>query len=266
MLLYAYCMIMNDISSDSSAFLNVKKLIACLIFFLITLDYFTLSFNSNSSLIWIFEDNEYIAFRNILHFSLNSIFNSFCKFCIKDRFLIKRDLVNLYVWNTSFSSKLFKKLIQNWFLISFIASWYEFRICTIFAHASSFLHLFQIRFFDNNVFCISMSSLFHQNFDFAHIRCLNTNNFTVFLMYSVKYMTFASKLMILCILTIILSFDFCKCSLKSFQLTFCKLYDAFNEFSTHFIFFVTIVNRITLWLNSVFTFLFISKTITTHAS
>ena len=186
MLLYAHCMITNDISSDSSAFLNVKMLIACLIFSSITFDHCILSFNSNSSLIWIFEDDEYIAFRNVSHFSLNSIFNSFCKFYIEGSFLIKRDLVNLYVWNTSFSSTLFKKLVQNWFLISFIASWYEFHICTISAHTSSFLHLFQIRFFDNNVFCISMSSLFHQSFDFAHIRCLNMNNFAVFLMHSVK--------------------------------------------------------------------------------
>ncbi len=70
--------------------------------------------------------------------------------------------MNLYVWNTSFSSMLFKKLIQNWFLISFIASWYEFCICTIFAHASSFLHLFQICFFDNSIFHISMSLLSQQ--------------------------------------------------------------------------------------------------------
>ncbi len=55
-------------------------------------------------------------------------------------------------------------------------------------------------------------------------------------------MTFAFKLMILCILTIILSFVFCKYSSKSFQLTFCRLYDAFNEFSINFTFFVTIVN------------------------
>ena len=151
-----------------------------------TLDHCILSFDSNSSLIWIFKDDEYIAFRNVLHFSLNSVFNSFCKFCIKNSFSIKHDLVNLYVWNTFFSSMLFKKLIQNWFLISFIASWYEFHICTISVHASSFLHLFQIHFFDNSVFCISMSSLFHQNFDFAHIFCLNTNNFTVFLMHFIK--------------------------------------------------------------------------------
>ena len=88
--------------------------------------------------------------------------------------------MNLYVWNTSFSSTLFKKLIQNWFLISFIASWYEFHICIISAHASSFLHLFQICFFDNSIFCISMSSLFHQSFDFTHIRCLNTNRTELF--------------------------------------------------------------------------------------
>jgi len=105
---------------------------------------------------------------------------------VTNSFLIKRDLVNLYVWNTFFSLTLFKKLIQNWFLISFIASWYKFHICTISAHASSFLHLFQICFFDDNVFCISMNSLFYQSFDFAHIHCLNTNNFTVFLMHSVK--------------------------------------------------------------------------------
>ncbi len=179
-------MIANDISSDSSAFLNAEKLIACLIFSSITLDHCILSFDSNSSLIWIFEDDEYIAFRNASHFSLNSIFNSFCEFCIEGSFSIRRDLVNLYAWNTSFSSTLFKKLVQNWFLISFIASWYEFHICTIFVYASSFLHLFQVCFFDNNVFCISMNSLFHQDFDFAHIRCLNTNNFTVFLMHSVK--------------------------------------------------------------------------------
>ncbi len=186
MLLYARCMIANDISSDSNAFLSAEKLIACLIFPSITLDHCILSFNSNSSLIWIFEDDEYIAFRNVLHFSLNLIFNSFCEFCIESSFSIRRDLVNLYVWNTFFSLTLFKKVVQNWFLISFIASWYEFRICTISAHASSFLHLFQVRFFDNSVFHISMSSLFHQSFDFAHIRCLNTNNFTVFLMHSVK--------------------------------------------------------------------------------
>ncbi len=179
-------MIANDISSGLNAFLSAEKLIACLIFPSITLDHCILSFDSNSSLIWIFDDDEYIAFRNASHFSLNSIFNSFYEFCIENSFSIRRDLVNLYVWNTSFSSMLFKKLIQNWFLISFIASWYEFHICTISAHASSFLHLFQIRFFDDSVFCISMSSLFHQNFDFAHIRCLNTNNFTVFLMHSVK--------------------------------------------------------------------------------
>ena len=179
-------MITNDISSGSSAFLSAEKLIAYLIFPLITLDHCILSFNSNSSLFWIFKDDEYIAFRNVLHFLLNLIFNSFCKFCIKNSFLIKHDLVNLYVWNTSFSSTLFKKLIQNWFLISFIASWYEFRVCTISAYASSFLHLFQIRFFDNNIFHLSMNSLFQQNLDFAHIRCLNTNNFTVFLMHSVK--------------------------------------------------------------------------------
>ncbi len=183
MLLYVCCMIVNDISSDSNAFLSAEKLIACLIFSSITLDHCILSFNNNSSLIWIFEDDEYIAFRNVLHFSLNSIFNSFCEFCIEDSFSIRRDLVNLYVWNTSFSLTLFKKLIQNWFLISFIASWYEFCICTIFAYASSFLHLFHVRFFDDSIL---MSSLFHQSFDFAHIRCLNTNNFTVFLMHSVK--------------------------------------------------------------------------------
>jgi len=112
-------------------------------------------------------------------------------------------------------------------------------------HASSFLHLFQIRFFDDSVFRISISFLFHQSFDFAHIRCLNMNNFTVFLMHLIKQMTFASKLVILCILTIILSFVFCKCSSKSFQLTFCRLYDAFSEFSINFTFFVTIVNKIT---------------------
>ncbi len=179
-------MIANDISFNSSAFLSAEKLIACLIFSSITLDHCILLFNSNSSLIWIFKDDEYIAFRNVLHFSLNSIFNSFCKFCIKNSFSIRYDLVNLYVWNTSFSLTLFKKLIQNWFLINFIASWYEFCICTISAHALSFLHLFQIYFFDDSVFCILMSSLFHQSFDFAHIRCLNTNNFTVFLMHSVK--------------------------------------------------------------------------------
>ena len=78
---------------------------------------------------------------------------------VTNSFLIKRDLVNLYVWNTFFSLTLFKKLIQNWFLISFIASWYKFHICTISAHASSFLHLFQICFFDDNVFCISMNSV-----------------------------------------------------------------------------------------------------------
>ncbi len=179
-------MIANDISSDSNAFLSAEKLIAYLIFPSITLDHCILSFDSNSSLIWIFEDDEYIAFRNVLHFSLNLIFNSFCKFCIENSFSIKRDLVDLYVWNTSFSSTLFKKLIQNWFLISFIASWYEFHICTIFAYASSFLHLFQICFFDNSIFYLSMSSLFHQSFNFAHIRCLNMNNFTVFLMHSIK--------------------------------------------------------------------------------
>ena len=81
--------------------------------------------------------------------------------------------MNLYVWNTSFSSMLFKKLIQNWFLINFNASWYEFRVCTIFAYASSLLHLFQIHFFDNSIFHLSMNSLFHQSFDFAHIHCLN---------------------------------------------------------------------------------------------
>ena len=179
-------MIANNILSDSNAFLNAEKLIVCLIFSLITLDYCILSFNSNSSLIWIFNDDKYIAFRNVSHFSLNSIFNSFCEFCIKSSFSIRRDLVNLYVWNTSFSSTLFKKLIQNCFLINFIASWYKLHICTIFAYASSFLHLFQIHFLDNNVFCISMNSLFHQSFDFAHIRCLNMNNFTVFLMHSIK--------------------------------------------------------------------------------
>ncbi len=186
MLLYAHCMIANNISSDSNAFLSAEKLIACLIFSLIILDYCILSFDSNSLLIEIFENNEYIAFRNVLHFSLNSIFNSFCKFCIKDSFSIKRDLVNLYVWNTFFSSTLFKKLIQNWFLINFITSWYKFHICTIFAHVSSFLHLFQIRFFDDSIFCILINSLFHQNFDLTHICCLNTNNFTVFLMHSIK--------------------------------------------------------------------------------
>ncbi len=102
MLLYAHCMIANDISSDSNAFLSAEKLIACLIFSSITLDHCILSFNSNSSLIWIFEDDEYIAFRNVLHFSLNSIFNSFCKFCIENSFSIKHDLMNLYVWNTFF--------------------------------------------------------------------------------------------------------------------------------------------------------------------
>ena len=111
--LYAHCMIANDISSDSSAFLNAEKLIACLIFPSITLDHCILSFNSNSFLIWIFKSDEYIAFRNVLHFSLNLIFNSFYKFCIESSFSIKRDLVNLYIWNTSFSSTLFKKLIQN---------------------------------------------------------------------------------------------------------------------------------------------------------
>ena len=80
-------MITNDISSDLNAFLNVEKLIACLIFPLITLDHCILSFDSNSSLIWIFEDDEYIAFRNASHFSLNLIFNSFCKFCIESSFL-----------------------------------------------------------------------------------------------------------------------------------------------------------------------------------
>ncbi len=186
MLLYARCMIANDIPSGSSAFLSAEKLIACLISPSITLDHCILSFDSNSSLIWIFEDDEYIAFRNASHFSLNSVFNSFCEFCIEDSFSIRRDLVNLYVWNTSFPSTLFKKLVQNWFLISFIASWYEFRICTIFAYASSFLHLFQVRFFDDSAFRISMSSPFHQDFDFAHIRCLDTNNFTALLMHSVK--------------------------------------------------------------------------------
>ncbi len=179
-------MIANDISSDLNAFLSAEKLIAYLIFSSITLDHCILSFDSNSSLVWIFEDDEYIAFRNASHFSLNSIFNSFCEFCIEDSFSIRHDLVNLYVWNTSFPSALFKKLVQNWFLISFIASWYEFRVCTISAHASSLLHLFQIRFFDDSVFRLSMSSLFHQGFVFAHIRYLNTNNFTVFLMHSVK--------------------------------------------------------------------------------
>ncbi len=131
MLLYARCMIANDISSDSNAFLSAEKLIACLIFSLITLDHCILSFDSNSSLIWIFEDDEYIAFRNVLHFSLNSIFNSFCKFCIESNFSIKRDLVNLYVWNTYFSSTLFKELIQNWFLISFIAIDNEIHLYTM---------------------------------------------------------------------------------------------------------------------------------------
>ena len=68
----------------------------------------TLFFDSKSSLILIFEDDEYIAFRNVLHFSLNLIFNSFCKFCIKDSFLIRRDLMNFYAW--SFSFVLFKKV------------------------------------------------------------------------------------------------------------------------------------------------------------
>ena len=146
-----------------------------LLLLLLTLDHCILLFNNNSSLIWIFKNDEYIAFRNVSHFSLNSIFNSFCKFCIKSNFSIKCNLINLYVWNTSFSLMLFKKLIQNWFLISFIASWYEFHICTIFAHALSLLHLFQICFFDNSVFHLLMSSLFHQSFDFAHIHCLNMN-------------------------------------------------------------------------------------------
>ncbi len=44
-------MIVNDISFDLNAFLNAEKLIACLIFSLITLDHCILSFNSNSSLI-----------------------------------------------------------------------------------------------------------------------------------------------------------------------------------------------------------------------
>ncbi len=44
-------MIANDISSDLNAFLNVKKLIACLISSLIILDHCILLFNSNSSLI-----------------------------------------------------------------------------------------------------------------------------------------------------------------------------------------------------------------------
>ncbi len=90
-------MIANDILSDLNAFLNAEKLIAYLIFPLITLDHCILSFNSNSSLICIFKDDEYIAFRNVLHFSLNSVFNSFCKFCIESSFSIRRDLVNLYV-------------------------------------------------------------------------------------------------------------------------------------------------------------------------
>ncbi len=51
MLLYARCMIANDISSDSSAFLSAEKLIACLIFSSITLDHCILSFDSNSLLI-----------------------------------------------------------------------------------------------------------------------------------------------------------------------------------------------------------------------
>jgi len=51
MLLYARCMITNDISSDLSAFLSAEKLIACLIFSLITLDHCILSFDSNSFLI-----------------------------------------------------------------------------------------------------------------------------------------------------------------------------------------------------------------------
>ena len=97
MLLYARCMITNDILSDLNAFLSAEKLIACLIFPSITLDHCILSFNSSSLLILIFENDEYIAFRKVLHFSLNSIFNSFCKFCIKNSFLIKHDLVKLYV-------------------------------------------------------------------------------------------------------------------------------------------------------------------------
>ncbi len=41
-------MITNDISSDLSAFLSAEKLIACLIFPLITLDHCILSFDSNA--------------------------------------------------------------------------------------------------------------------------------------------------------------------------------------------------------------------------
>ncbi len=47
MLLYARCMITNDISSDSNAFLSAEKLITCLIFSSITLDHCILSFDSN---------------------------------------------------------------------------------------------------------------------------------------------------------------------------------------------------------------------------
>ena len=179
-------MIANDISSDSSAFLSAEELIACLIFLSIILDHCILSFDTKFLLIWTFKDDKYIAFKNVLHFSLNSVFNFFCAFCIESSFLISHDLMNLYVWNTFFSSTLFRKLIQNWFLINFIASWYEFYICIISVHASSVLHLFQNRFFDDSAFCISMSSSFHQSFDFAHIRCLNTNNFTALLMHLIK--------------------------------------------------------------------------------
>ncbi len=97
MLLYARCMITNDISSDSNAFLSAEKLIACLIFSLITFNHCMLTFNSNSSLIWIFKDNKYIAFKNVLHFLLNSIFNSFCKFCIKNSFSIWK-IYTLFYW------------------------------------------------------------------------------------------------------------------------------------------------------------------------
>ncbi len=154
-------MIANDISSDLNVFLSAEKLIACLIFLSIILDHCILSFNSKFSLIWTFKDDEYIAFKNVLHFSLNSVFNFFYAFCIKDSFSINHDLMNLYVWNTFFSLTLFRKLIQNWFLINFIASWYEFCIHIISVHASSVLHLFQIRFLDDSAFRISMSSLFH---------------------------------------------------------------------------------------------------------
>jgi hypothetical protein len=124
--LYVFWTIRNVNWSDSYALFDANMKIAFRSSDLIRFDHsneseFKLNRISISSLVFsMFDELEYIALINALHLSSNSIL-ILSLYWIDERFFIRLFLVNLYAWETSFSTAVFKKFNQNFFFAERIA-------------------------------------------------------------------------------------------------------------------------------------------------